>query len=115
MAFLEDRNVSTEIRTSSSSSATDFLQLDETVRKSSLYVIVAGSVDANWVKNRKLAVLKSAVKSRVPLLVAKFSANAVVGVDTIDVVSSRFDISALNDCDRSWVDALFVPGAAGKP
>lgn len=115
LAFLEDRNVSTEIRTSSSSSATDFLQLDETVRKSSLYVIVAGSVDANWVKNRKLAVLKSAVKSRVPLLVAKFSANAVVGVDTIDVVSSRFDISALNDCDRSWVDALFVPGAAGKP
>ena len=115
LAFLEDRDISTEIRTSSSSSATDFLQLDETVRKSSLYVIVAGSVDGNWVKNRKLAVLKSAVKSRVPLLVAKFSAHAVPGVDTIDVVSSRFDISALNDCDRSWVDALFVPRTGGKP
>jgi len=114
LAYLEERNINTEIRTSSSSSAADFAQLDETVKKSSLYVIVAGTVDRNWVSNRKLAIMKSAVKSRAAILVAKYSATPVEGADTVEITGSRLDISALNDSDRSWVDALFAPAIGDK-
>ena len=113
VAYLEERNVNTNIQTSNSSAA-DFAHLDETVKKSSLYIIVAGNVDWNWVSHRKLAIMKSAVKSRAALLIAKYSAMPAEGADSVEVTISRFDISTLNDGDRSWVDALFAPAALDK-
>jgi hypothetical protein len=107
-SYLKKRNVSTEIRGNSSAT---FAQLDETVKKSSLYIVVAGTADRNWVSNRSEAVIKSALKSRAALLVAEYSATPLDGADTVEVTKSRFEISALNDSDPSWVDALFAPAA----
>ncbi|MDM0116135.1 CHAT domain-containing protein [Variovorax sp. J22R133] len=103
VSYLEAHDVNTELLTSS---ATDFAHLDDTVRKTALYIIVAGSVDKRWVTNRKLAILKSAMKARVPLLVARYSAQAPAEQGG-QLSRASFDISALNDSDRSWVDALF--------
>jgi hypothetical protein len=112
--YLEACNVSTNIRTSRSLAA-DFAQLDETVKKSSLYIIVAGHVDRKWVSNRKVAIMKSAVRTKAALLIAKYSATPAEGPDSMEVTRSRFDdISALNDSDPSWIDALFAPAAAAK-
>jgi hypothetical protein len=114
VAYLEGRNVSTDIRTTSLPTA-DFAQLDETVRKSSLYIIVAGRVDRDWVSSRKVAILKSAVRTKAALLIAKYSAPPVEDSDGIEVTRSRFvDISALKDSDPGWIDALFAPAAAAK-
>jgi len=113
VAYLEDRNVSTDIRTSSSP-APDFAQLDETVKRSSLYIIVAGRVDRNWVSSRKVAILKSAMRTKAALLIAKYSPTPAEDADSMEVTKSRFEISALKDSDPSWVDALFVPSAAHK-
>jgi hypothetical protein len=111
VAYLEGRNVSTDIRTSSAPAA-DFAQLDETVKKTSLYIIVAGRVDRNWVSSRKVAILKSAMRTKAALLIAKYSATPAGEADAIEVTKSRFEISALKDSDPSWVDALFAPAAA---
>jgi hypothetical protein len=114
VAYLEGRSVSTGIRTSSSPSA-DFAQLDETVRKSSLYIIVAGRVDGNWVSSRKVAILKSAVRSKAALLIAKYSATPAEGAEDMEVTRARFvEISALKDSDPSWIDALFAPATAAE-
>ena len=113
VAYLQERHVNTGFRTSNSPAA-DFAHLDETVKKSSLYIIVAGNVDWNWVSNRTLAIMKSAVKSRAALLIAKYSATPAEGADSVEVTISRFDISTLNDGDRRWVDALFAPAASDK-
>jgi hypothetical protein len=106
VAYLEGRNVSTDVRTSSSPTA-DFAQLDETVRKTALYVIVSGNVDRNWVSSRKVAILKSAMRTKAALLVAKYSAPAGGG-DSPPVTKSLFEISALKDSDPTWIDALFA-------
>lgn len=113
VAYLEGRDVSTDIRTSSSPAA-DFAQLDETVRNTSLYVIVAGRVDRNWVSSRKVAILKSAMRTKAALLIAKYSAPPAEGADSTEVTKSRLEISALKDSDPAWVDALFAPGAASR-
>ncbi len=84
--------------------------MDETVKKSSLYIIVAGHVDRNWVSNRRAAVLKSAVRTKAALLIAKYSATPAEGADSMEVTRSRFfDISAMNDSDPSWIDAYLRP------
>jgi len=112
--YLERRNISTGIRTGSSPAA-DMAQLDETVKKSSLYIIVAGRVDKNWVISRKVAVLKSAVKTKAALLIAKYSATPAEEAENMEVTRSRFvEISALKDADPSWIDALFAPVAVAK-
>jgi hypothetical protein len=111
VAYLSERNVDTNIRTSS---ATDFAQLDETVKKSSLYVIVAGIVDRTWVNNRRSAIMKAAVKSRKPVLIARYAATPMEGADRVEVTKSRFEIDEFNDSDQSWVDALFAPAAGDK-
>jgi hypothetical protein len=111
VAYLLERNVDTNIRTSS---ATDFAQLDETVRKSSLYVIVAGIVDRTWVNNRRSAIMKAAVKSRKPVLIARYAAAPAAGADRVEVTKSQFEFDGFNDSDQSWVDALFGPGAEVK-
>jgi hypothetical protein len=113
VAYLEGRDVSTDIRTSSSPAA-DFAQLDETVRKTSLYIIVAGRVDRNWVSSRKVAILKSAMRTKAALLIAKYAAPAAEEADSTEVTKSRFEISALKDSDPAWVDALFAPGTAPR-
>jgi hypothetical protein len=110
-AFLESRNVDTDIRTSSSRT-NDFTNLDETVKKSSLYIIVAGSVDREWVSSRKVAILKSAMRTKAALLIAKYSAIPLAGSDTMEITPSRFEISALKDADSTWVHALFTPAAS---
>ena len=112
-AFLEGRHVNTDIRTSSSLTA-EFTNLDETVKKSSLYIIVAGRVDRDWVSSRKVAILKSAIRTKAALLIAKYSAIPAEGADRVEVTKSRFEISALNDSDSSWVDALFPPAVNEK-
>jgi hypothetical protein len=109
LAYLEEHNVRTEISTSSSAAPADLSQLDETVRKASLYVILAIGVDRKWVANRKVAIMKSAVKSRVPLLVASYTTPHMEETEDFEITSARPDISTLNDPDRSWVDALFPP------
>jgi len=114
VAYLEGRNISTDIRTSSLPTA-DFTQLDETVRKSSLYIIVAGRVDRDWVSSRKVAILKSAVRTKAALLIAKYAATPGDGSDSIEITRSRFvDISALKDSDPTWIDALFAPAGMAK-
>jgi hypothetical protein len=105
VAYLLERNVDTNIRTSS---ASDFAQLDETVKKSSLYVIVAGIVDRTWVNNRRSAIMKAAVKSRKPVLIARYAATPAAGDDRVEVTKSRFQFDGFNDSDQSWVDALFA-------
>jgi hypothetical protein len=112
VAYLVGRDVNTDIRTTSAlvdAPADSFKQLDETVRKSSLYVIVAGKVDRDWVSNRKVAILKSAVRTKAALLIAKYSATPGEGSDDVEVTRDRFEISSLKDADASWVDALFAP------
>ena len=84
--------------------------LDEAVRSTGLYVIVAGEVDPAWVANRQVAIMRSAVKSRSKLVVAKYAAAANVAAPPIS--AARLAISTLRDGDRSWVDALFP---ADKP
>jgi hypothetical protein len=117
VAYLEERKVSTDLRTSSSSTslpAADFKQLDEIVGKSSLYIIVAGRVDRDWVSSRKVAILKSAIRTKAALLIAKYAATPAEGSDSIEVTRARFvDISALKDSDPGWIDALFAPAAMG--
>jgi hypothetical protein len=113
VAYLEGRNISTGIRTSSSPAAA-FSQLDETVKKSSLYIIVAGRVDRDWVSSRKIAILKSAMRTKAALLIAKYSATAPEEAGSLEVTKARFEISALKDSDPSWVDALFTPEAAAE-
>jgi hypothetical protein len=116
VAYLEDRKVSTVIRTTSQTTSppiVDFTQLDDIVRKSSLYIIVAGRVDGNWVSSRKVAILKSAIRTKAALLIAKYSAMPVAGSDSVEVTKERFiEISALKDSDPGWIDALFTPPAA---
>ena len=115
VAYLEGRNVSTDIRTTSLPTA-DFAQLDETVRKSSLYIIVAGRVDRDWVSSRKVAILKSAVRTKAALLIAKYSATPLAGSNGIEITRSQFvEISALKDSDPRWIDALFAPAAGVRP
>ncbi len=111
VGYLEGHDVSTDISTSSSAAVTDFAALDDTVRSTGLYVIVAGDVDRAWVTNRKMAILKSAVKSRSRLVVAKYAATPDAAAAPVS--AARLEISALNDGDRSWVDALFNDD--GKP
>lgn len=110
LSYLETHDVNTELRTSSTA---DFAQLDDTVRKAGLYIIVAGAVDKSWVTNRKLAILKSAMKARVPLLVARYS--ALPAGQGAQFSRACLDISALNDSDRSWVDALFPEAGTARP
>jgi hypothetical protein len=107
-AYLIGRDVDTEIQTSSRPT-TDFTQLDETVRKSSLYIIVAGRVDKGWVTSRKVAILKSAIRTKAALLIARYCAIPAEGSDSIEITRSRFeDVSALNDTDPRWIDSLFA-------
>jgi hypothetical protein len=113
VSYLEDRSINTGIRTSSAPVA-DFSQLDEAVRKSSLYIIVAGSVDRSWVSNRKIAILKSAMRTKAALLLAKYSAAPAEAPGTNVVTKSQFEINALKDCDSSWVERLFAPAPADK-
>jgi CHAT domain len=107
LAYLEDRNIRTQINTTSSATPTNLSQLDETVKNSSLYVIVAGNVDSRWVSNRRVAIMRSAVKCRAPLLVASYSAPQIDGQEIIQISGDQLDISTLNDSDRSWLDRLF--------
>jgi hypothetical protein len=109
LEYLEGRNISTEMQLGSLPDAY-FKELDETVKKSPLYIIVAGLVARDWVRYRKIAVIKAATKPpRTALLIARYS---VEGADSMEVTRSRFvDISPLNDADRSWIDALFAPAA----
>jgi hypothetical protein len=111
--YLERRRVTTNIQTVSLPT-TDFAQLDETVRNSSLYIIVAGRVDGDWVSGRKIAILKSAVRTKAALLIAKYSAMPAEGADHVEVARERFvDISALRDSDPRWIDGLFAPATVG--
>jgi hypothetical protein len=72
-------------------------------------------VDRDWVSSRKVAILKSAVRTKAALLIAKYAATSADGSDGIEVTRSRFvEISALKDSDPSWIDALFAPGAVAK-
>ena len=114
LEHLERHDVETIMETTSKSSADDLAQLDENVRKASLYIIVAGNVDNEWVAGRRLAILKSAVRSRAALLIARYSASSAGEGDGAGITKSRFDISALNDSDPRWVDDLFGPGG-GSP
>jgi hypothetical protein len=113
VAYLEPRNVKTASSTTSLPTA-DFAQLDETVRKYPLYIIVAGRVNRDWVINRKGAVLKSGMRTKAPLLLADYSAIPAEGSDSVEVTRSRFEISRLNDPDPSWFEALFAPAAVAK-
>jgi len=107
VAYLIGRSVDTDLQTSSVIT-TDFTQLDETVRKSSLYIIVAGHVDKGWVSSRKIAILKSAIRTKAALVIAKYSAPSE-GSDNIKITRSHFeDISALNDTDPRVIDSLFA-------
>ncbi len=108
--FLEKRDVETQMRTSSASSLTSLANLDDKIRKSTLYIIVAGKVDKEWVINRRNAVHKYALKSRAPLLIAKYSAMVEARADEADLMRARLKVvSELNDGDSSWIEGLFAP------
>ena len=110
VTYLEGRSVSTEMQTTLADTPTEgFAQLDETVRKFPLYIIVAGRVNPIWVSSRKVAILKSAVRTKAALLIAKYSATPAQGSDSVEVTRDRFEISALKDSDARWIDALFAP------
>jgi hypothetical protein len=111
--YLENRHVNTDIWTSDSPS-TDFAQLDEAVRKYALYIIVAGSVDNRWVSSRKIAILKSAMRNKAALLLAKYSAAISDEAGGNEFAKSRFEVSVLKDPDPSWFDALFQTPAVKK-
>ncbi len=109
--FLEKRDVETQMRTSSASSPNSLANLDDTIRKSPLYIIVAGNVDKEWVINRRTAVQKSAVRSGAAILIAKYSALSEAGADETELMRARLKVvSALNDCDPSWIDDIFALG-----
>jgi hypothetical protein len=108
--YLATNKVDANINTSSSDTIDNLPALDEAVRSTGLYVIVAGEVDPAWVANRQVAIMRSAVKSRSKLVVAKYAAAANVTAPPIS--AARLAISTLRDGDRSWVDALFP---ADKP
>ncbi len=107
--------VDTDIRTSSSL-ATDFAKLDETVKKSSLYIIVAGSVDqavGQQPQGGHTEVRRENESGAPPRQVlAQCPPKAA---DSVEVTKSRFEISALKDSDPSWVDALFAPARERQP
>lgn len=111
VSFFEERDIDT---TMNARSTADLAGLDHAVKQTDLYVIVAGAVDRSWVSNRKVAIMKAAVKSRAALLVARYAAGAEAGDAAATVTGAQMEISALNDSDRSWVDALFSPGAGGR-
>jgi len=104
--YLENRHVSTDVWTSDTPTA-DFAQLDEAVRKYALYILVAGCVDNKWVSSRKIAILKSAMRNKAALLLAKYSAANTEESGSDRFSKSRFEISVLKDPDPSWFDAIF--------
>jgi hypothetical protein len=104
--YLENRRVSTDVWTSDTPNA-NFAQLDEAVRKYALYIIVAGCVDNKWVSNRKIAILKSAMRNKAALLLAKYSAADTEESDGGRFSKSQFEVSVLKHPDPSWFDAIF--------
>lgn len=114
VSYLEERNIGTAMRTGSSPAA-DFEQLDENVGKYPLYVIVAGNVDKDWVRSRKVAVLKSAMRAKAGLLIAKYNAVPGENTENFEVTKSQFEISPLKDSDPSWFNALFSPTGTETP
>ena len=103
VAYLEKQQVDTSMR----ASAGDFRRIDEAVKKSALYIIVAGNVDGDWVSNRKDEVRKSQTRCRAPLLVGKYA--AAEGDTNVAVATSRLEIVAEYMDYPGWVDALLAP------
>lgn len=101
--YLQDRDVAAELETSSQPTSEALVQLEKTVRRASLYVLIDSKVDQAWVKNRNMAVMRSAVKSRAPILVARYSSDD----PAVPVDRSRLSVSALNNGDPGWIDTLF--------
>jgi CHAT domain len=111
LEYFEHRHVSTSVSTTS---AADFKQIDEAVKKYSLCVIVSGQVERDWVSSRKVAVIKSASKSRVPLLLSQYSVGQDDGASAVPALSDRLNTEPLNDGDRTWLDALLVSAPETK-
>ena len=108
--YLIDRNVDAALETSSQPAAGALEKLDETVKRTSLYVLVEGQVDPAWVKNRNTAIMRSAVKSRLPILVARYSSqDPAAPLDRTHLL-----VNSLNDSDPGWVEALFSGGDGTK-
>jgi hypothetical protein len=61
-----------------------------------------------------VAILKSAVRTKAALVVAKYSATPGEGAGDPQVTKSRFEISPMRDSDPGWLDALFAPAAADE-
>jgi hypothetical protein len=108
--YLIDRNVDAALETSSQPAAGALEKLDETVKRASLYVLVEGQVDPAWVKNRNTAIMRSAVKSRLPILVARYAnQDPAAPLDRTHLL-----VNSLNDSDPGWVEALFSGGDGTK-
>jgi hypothetical protein len=109
VTYLEKRDINTRLQTSDNANGSDYQQLDSIVRSTPLYILVAGNVDRAWTINRRMAVQKAAIKSRNPIVIAKYSTSATeleqANPESID--PSNFEIiSQLFDPDSSWIEAL---------
>jgi hypothetical protein len=111
-SYLDGRQISAAI---SARSTVDLAGLDLSVKQNDLYVIVFGAVDPSWVTNRKRAILKAVAKSGAPLLVATYEAPTEATEPPALLTAEQMQISAMNDSDSSWVEALFEPAQAGRP
>ncbi len=104
VAYLEDHSVDTRLWTGVASSDAGFALRP-------LYIIVAGKVDPVWVRTRRIAAQKSAVKSRAALLIAKYAALPAEGSEEVEITRARLEIlTQMNDSDPAWLDALFAAG-----
>ena len=108
--FLLDRNINASVQ-ASETAMLDPAQLDKRVQKTSLYVVVAGSVNAEWVMHRQAAILKAAMRTQAPVLIANYSGTPPDGADITALADADFDISDPNAADPSWVQGLLAPAA----
>ncbi len=106
--YLEKRDVDTATRTSGEDSPASLPYLDQTIKKSPLYIIVSGKVDKAWVNNRRTAARKAAAKFPCKLLIAKYSAMLQEPGDEDERMRARLEVvDTLGDPDTSALVDLF--------
>ena len=102
--YLFAKNVDTNM-SASDKTVPDMKLLNQAISTSFLYVIVKGTVDSDWARNRKMVIRRAASTARANLLITLYTPpEAAASTVSFDGFS---DINTLGDVDSSVLDTLF--------